>query len=83
MLKVGPPVQPSDLQKACFGAFFGVRVFFNGGRGASLLNGYTLQLTNMPYMYRAAVNVANAKNADTKKAQQDQLNRANHNTPTF
>jgi hypothetical protein len=83
MLKVGPPVQPSDLQKACFAAFFGVRVFFNGGRGASLLNGYTLQLTNMPYMYRAAVNVANAKNADAKKAQQDQQNRANQNTPTF
>ncbi|HEX3107305.1 MAG TPA: hypothetical protein VHQ22_22915 [Terriglobales bacterium] len=83
MLKVGPPVQPSDLQKACFAAFFAVRVFFNGGRGGSLLNGYTLQLTNMPYMYRAAVNVAKAKNANANKAQQDQLNRANKNKPTF
>lgn len=82
-LKTGPPVQPSDLQKACFASFFGVRAFLNGGRGASLLNGYTVQLMNLPYMYRAAVNVANAKKADANKAQQDQLNRANQNKPTF
>lgn len=82
-LKTGPPVQPSALQNACFGSFFGVKAFLNGGRGASLLNGYTVELMNLPYAYRAAMNTANAKNGAANKTQQDQLNRANKNKPIF
>jgi hypothetical protein len=83
LAKTGPSVQPNDMEKACFGSFFGVKAFLNGGRGASLLNAYTVELMNLPYAYKAAKNLANAKNGAASKAQQDQLNRANQNTPTF
>ena len=82
-VKGGPPVQPSDLEKACFASFFGVKAFLNGGRGASLLNAYTVELMNLPYAYHAAMNTFNAKNGAAGKAQQDQLNGANQNKPSF
>ena len=83
LAKTGPSVQPSDVEKACFASFFGVKAFLNGGRGASLLNAYTVELMNLPYAYQAAKNVANAENGAASKAKQDQLNRATHNKPTF
>lgn len=83
LVKTGPSVQPSDAEKACFASFFGVKAFLNGGRGASLLNAYTVELMNLPYAYRAAMNTANAKNGAANKAQKDQLNRANQNKPVF
>jgi hypothetical protein len=55
----------------------------NRGAGATLLNAYTVELINMPFAYRAAMNVANAKNGVAGKAQQDQMNRANQNKPSF
>lgn len=83
LAKTGPSVQPTDAEKACFASFFGVKAFLNGGRGASLLNAYTVELMNLPYAYQAARNVANARKGATSKAQQDQLHRADQNKPTF
>jgi hypothetical protein len=80
-LKVGPPQQPNDVQKACFASFFGVKAFLN--RGGSMLNAYTVELMNLPYAYKAAMNTVNAKNGTANKAEQDQLNRANQNKPAF
>lgn len=82
-VRLGPPVQPTDVDKACFASFFGVKASMNGGRGAAVLNAWTVELMNLPYAYRAATNTFNAKNGAANKAQQDQLNRANQNKPTF
>ena len=82
-VKGGLPQQPTDLEKACFASFFGIKALLNRGAGATLLNAYTVELMNMPFAYRAALNVANAKSGVAGNAQQDQMNRANQNKPTF
>ena len=82
-VKGGPPRQPTDLEKGCFASFFGVRAFFNRAAGATMLNAYNIQLMNLPYAYHAAMNTFNAANGAAQKSQQDQLNRANQNKPTF
>jgi len=42
-----------------------------------------VQLVNLPYAYKAAMNTVAAKNAAANKARQDQINNANQNKPTF
>jgi len=48
---------------------------------AQLLNGYAVELVNLPFAYRAAMNTVNAKNGAADKAKQEQLNKANQNKP--
>jgi len=63
-----------------------VKAFLNRGSDP-LLNAYTVELMNLPYAYRAAMNSLNAKSCTAANAQQnqhqDQLNKANQNKPTF
>src|SRR5215469_7181343 len=63
----GPPRQLTDTQKACYSSFFAVRAFFNR-RDSQFLNAYTVELVNLPYAYKAAMNTVNATNVAAQKA---------------
>jgi len=80
----GPPQTLNDPQKACYASFFAVKATMN--RTASdpqLLGSYNVQLVNLPYAYKAAMNTVAAKNGAADKARQDQRNQADQNRPTF
>ncbi|MBS0367005.1 MAG: hypothetical protein JSR67_14405 [Proteobacteria bacterium] len=81
MMATGVPQQPNDLEKTCFAAFFAVKASINL-RGP-LIDGYSVELVNLPYAWQAALNVTNANSRAAGRARQDQLNRASQNTPTF
>ena len=78
----GLPQAPNQVEQACFKSYFGVKASLNLGANG-MLNSYAVELANFPYAYRAAMNTANVKNAADQKAQQDLINRANQNKPTF
>ena len=46
-VKGGPPRQATELEKACFASFFGIKAFLNRGAGATLLNAYTVELPDL------------------------------------
>lgn len=48
-----------------------------------MLQAYSVELMNLPYMLKAATNTLNANNVESGKARQEQLHRANENKPTF
>ena len=77
----GPPQSPNDIQKACYRSFYAVMAGLN--RGGQLLNSYSVQLVNLPYAFKAAMNTVNAKKGADDKARQDKLNKANQNKPVF
>jgi len=78
----GLPQAPTQVEQACFKSYFGVKASFNQGANG-MLNNYTVELVNLPYAYRAAMNTDNVKKAADRKAQQDLINRGNQNKPTF
>ena len=67
---------------ACYKAFFAVKVVFNRA-APPLLNGYSIELVNLPLAFQAAMKTGAMKNAGANKAKQDELNRAKQNRPTF
>jgi len=79
----GLPPAPTQVEQACFKSYFGLKASFNNVAANGMLSSYTVELANLPYAYRAAMNTANAKNAVEQKAQQDLINRGNQNKPTF
>ena len=78
----GLPQAPTQVEQACFKSYFGLKASFNGAANG-MLNSYTVELANLPYAYRAAMNTDNVKKAADQKAQQDLMNRGNQNKPTF
>jgi hypothetical protein len=81
---MGPPQTLNDQQKACYAGFFAVKATLNRlANNPQLLGSYNVQLVNLPYAYTAAMNTVASKNAAAAKAQQDQINKANQNKPTF
>jgi len=78
----GLPQAPTQVEQACFKSYFAVKAGFNLGPNGMLYS-YNVELVNLPYAHRAALNTANAKNAVDQKAQQDLIKRANQNKPTF
>ncbi len=78
----GLPQAPTQVEQACFKSYFGVKASFNQGAN-EILNNYTVELVNLPYAYRAAMNTDNVKKAADQKAQQDLINRGKQNKPTF
>ncbi len=78
----GLPQAPTQVDQACFKSYFGLKASFNQGANG-MLNNYTVELANLPYAYRAAMNTDNVKKAADQKAQQDLINRGNQNKPTF
>lgn len=81
-MRNGLPQAPTQVEQACFKSYFGVKASFNQGANG-MLNNYTVELVNLPYAYRAAMNTANVKKAADQKAQQDLQKRGNQNKPTF
>ncbi len=79
----GPPQTLNDQQKACYASYFAVKATMNRSTDPQLLGSYNVQLVNLPYAYKAAMNTVAAKNAAANKARQDQINNANQNKPTF
>lgn len=67
---------------ACYKAFFAVKAVFNRA-APPLLNGYSVELVNLPLAFQAAMRTGAMKNAGANKAKQDELNRAKQNRPTF
>jgi len=78
----GLPQVLTQVEQACFKSYFGLKASFNRAANG-MLSSYTVELANLPYAYRAAMNTANVKNAADQKAQQDLINRGNQNKPTF
>jgi len=78
----GLPQTPTQVEQACFKSYFGLKASFNQGAN-EILNNYTVELANLPYAYRAAMNTDNVKKAADQKAQQDLINRGNQNKPIF
>ena len=78
----GLPQAPTQVEQTCFKSYFGVKASFNQGAN-EILNNYTVELANLPYAYRAAMNTDNLKKAADQKAKQDLINRGNQNKPTF
>ena len=79
----GPRRVLNEGDKACYTAFLGVKVSVNRGAGQSIINGYKVELMNLPYAYRAAMNTLNAQNGTPSKTQQNELELANQNKPKF
>ena len=80
----GPPQTMNDQQKTCYALFFAVKATMNRSNAdPQLLGSYNVQLVNLPYAYKAAMNTVAAVNAAADKEKQDQDNRAKQNTPTF
>ena len=48
-----------------------------------MLAGYNVELVNLPYAVHAATVTKGASAAAANKANQDQINKANQNKPTF
>ena len=82
-MRNGLPRAPTQVEQACFKFYFGVKAGFNSVAANGMLNSYTVELVNLPYAYRAAMNTANAKKAADQKAQQDLINRGEQNKPSF
>jgi hypothetical protein len=79
----GLPQAPTQVEQACFKSYFGLKASFNNVDANGVLSSYTVELANLPYAYRAAMNTDNVKKAADQKAQQDLINRGNQNKPTF
>jgi hypothetical protein len=82
-ISMGPPQTLNDQQKSCYASYFAVKATMNRSTDPQLLGSYNVQLVNLPFAYAAAMKTVAAKNAADGKAQQDQLNRAKQNKPTF
>ena len=82
-ISAGPPQTLNDQQKVCFSSFFAVKATLNRSTDPQLLGSYNVQLVNLPYAYKAAMNTLAAKNDAANKARQDALKRANQNKPVF
>lgn len=81
-MRNGLPQAPTPVEQACFKSYFGVKAGFNSAADG-MLNSYTVELVNLPYAYRAAMNTANAKKAADQKAQQELIKRGDQNKPSF
>jgi hypothetical protein len=81
-MRNGLPQAPTQVDQACFKYYFGVKASFNLGANG-MLNSYVVELVNLPYAYRAAMNTDNVKKAADQKAQQDLIKQGNQNKPTF
>jgi hypothetical protein len=84
----GPTVwagSPGPFTDVCAKSFFAVTADFTvwPPGGDPIVNGYNLQLVNLPFALRAAVITANAKNTALNREHQQQLQRANQNVPSF
>jgi hypothetical protein len=77
----GDPIDSNPSLQTCYSSFVGL-IVLAATNGPVLMN-YTAELANMPLGYQAAMNIMNAKNAAARKTQQDQINKANQNKPTF
>ena len=82
-ISMGPPQTMNDQQKTCYASFFAVKATMNRSTDPQLLGSYNVQLVNLPYAYKAAMNTVAAKNGAADKAHQEQMNRTNQNKPTF
>jgi hypothetical protein len=80
-IKNGPDRGNATMDK-CYGSFFAVTAMLNR-RDEQLLQAYAVELVNLPYAVKAATVTMNANNAASDKANQDRLNKANQNKPTF
>jgi hypothetical protein len=81
-MRTGPPQTPNEIEKRCFGSFFAVSASLNR-RTPDLLEAYSVELTNLPYAYSAAMKTLSANNGAAEKARQEQLKKANKNKPSF
>jgi hypothetical protein len=81
-MRTGPPQSPNMIERACYAAFFAVTATF-ASRDGQLLEGYSVELVNLPYAVRAATVTANDNGAAADRAHQDQVNKANQNKPKF
>jgi hypothetical protein len=81
-IRTGPPPTLNSIEQACFRSFFAVTAMLNQ-RDAETLQAYTVELVNLPYMFKAATNTLNANNAAADKARRAQLKKADQNKPSF
>jgi len=80
-MRTGP--DPSNpVTDKCYSSFLAVTAMLNRGN-AGMLQGYNVELVNLPYAVQAAKITKGASDAAANKAKQDQLNKANQNRPTF
>jgi hypothetical protein len=80
-MRNGPDHGNTDLDK-CYGSFYAVKAMLNRGVG-QMLQAYAVELVNLPYAVQAATITKGASDAAANKANQDQINKANQNKPTF
>ncbi|HZR32975.1 MAG TPA: hypothetical protein VFA76_14110 [Terriglobales bacterium] len=82
-MRNGLPPAPTQVEQTCFKSYFAVKASFNSASADGMLNSYTVELVNLPYAYRAAMNTANEKKAADQKAQQELKKRGEQNKPSF
>jgi hypothetical protein len=82
-MRNGLPQVLNEDQKRCYASFYAVTASLNRSPNPEMLQAYNVELVNLPYAYKAAVNTQNAINAAAEKARQDQLKKANKNKPVF
>jgi hypothetical protein len=78
----GPENGSTDLA-TCYRSFFAVTAALNLLEDNSQLQGYNVELVNLPYAIAAATVSMNANNKAADQARRDQENKANQNKPTF
>jgi hypothetical protein len=77
------PIPSVGPEQPCYKSFFGVVANFNRAANPELLQAYNVQLVNMPYAYRAAINTLNVNNREAEKQHQQEMKKANENKPVF
>ena len=82
-MRNGLPQAPTQVEQACFKSYFAVKASFNNAAANGMLSSYTVELVNLPYAYKAAMNTDNVKKAADQKAQQDLQKRGEENKVSF
>jgi hypothetical protein len=76
------PDRGNTVTDKCYSSFLAVTAYLNRG-AAGMLAAYTVELVNLPYAVQAAKITKAASDAAANKTNQDQINKANQNKPTF
>lgn len=80
--RIGPPPQPNTVEQNCFRSFFAVTATLNTWN-SQLLQGYNVELVNLPYALKAATATGNANNAAADQGRRNQIEKGDQNKPKF